>query len=210
MAEKGARPKSFKIEIPGNDTMRQSIREKMLKVRDFLVKETERPVNNAMILENILDFWNNRHLEEDRTGQIPTYHAVEKDSASQELYVISKDALQKALEIGEHHGSLCNAGLSIVETQYLGHAVKTKFRCRRRHGHHMYNWFSSSRLPNQELLVNARMAHGYFCSSGILPVMYQHFMDTCGIGHLSEAKRTEFQNEYFFPSSEGEMEMEYP
>jgi hypothetical protein len=132
------RANRFTIEFPGDDSTKKGIKERLNKVRDFFVKETERPVSNSMVL----DFWLQQHLDSDHTEKIPTYTKVDREHVDQK------------------------SGLSIVNTKYLGHAVKTKLRCKRRHGNHKFDWISSSRLPNEQLLVNERIVHVQkFCLS---------------------------------------------
>jgi hypothetical protein len=51
------RPPNFRIEIPGDDILKSRILEKIQQVKNCLTSKYNKPVNNGIIIEDLLDFW---------------------------------------------------------------------------------------------------------------------------------------------------------
>jgi len=63
------RPPNFRIEIPGDDILKRRILEKIQQVKSCLTSKYNKPVNNGIIIENLLDFWNKHHHENDNDNE---------------------------------------------------------------------------------------------------------------------------------------------
>ena len=68
------RSHSFKLEIPGDDSVRLAIRGKMDIVRNALMNTLSTPVSHADIMHTALDAW----IRQNHTGQQPTMTVSEE------------------------------------------------------------------------------------------------------------------------------------
>ncbi|CAG2211866.1 unnamed protein product [Mytilus edulis] len=61
MEKESKRPPCFKISVPGDDSKKKDVLDKLQHVRSIIVKEMNHPVNNAYILEKVLDEFISTH-----------------------------------------------------------------------------------------------------------------------------------------------------
>ena len=184
------RAPAFKLEIPGDNDFKGVFRAKIDQIRDRLAHTLQSPVNNAIILETVMDYWLAQqqhdvpHLDE---GVNMNIDLLKKDT-HQDMYVMSRDSVDTVLTI--KHARFCPGNLSVITTHHRGHVALCKVRCSANKGH-VYWWSSSSRLPNNKYLVNERIQHALICS-GIIPVKYSRFASEAGFGEISAKTRREF------------------
>ena len=75
----------------------------------------------------------------------------------------------------------CRGAVFTGNISYMtGHCAVVSYTCGNCHIN-LPNWQSSPYLPNERLLVNYRMAHGFY-SSGILPSQYERVMEAANFG----------------------------
>ncbi|CAC5400416.1 unnamed protein product [Mytilus coruscus] len=189
MEKETKRPSCFKISVPGDDSKKQLILSKLQKVRTILVQQLDHPVNNADILEKVLDYFlldhNGQSSKSDMTTlDLNTYIQVQKKDVDQKLFLTAETSLQKIIKVVENHSSICNGHLSIKKFTPKGHVAAVRFNCDSDE-HHSILWSSSPYLPNGEYLANLRTFHGYTCS-GMLPVHYNRFANAAKIGHTNK------------------------
>ncbi|CAG2248415.1 unnamed protein product [Mytilus edulis] len=103
MEKESKRPPCFKISVPGDDSKKKDVLDKLQHVRSIIVKEMNHPVNNAYILEKVLDEFISTHsLDNSETKMenmnLNTYIQVEKKDVDQQLFVTAETSLQKLLE----------------------------------------------------------------------------------------------------------------
>ena len=183
------RPSRFKIEIPGDDTKRAELLQKMQNVRQQLTTAFGQAVNNGDILNTVLDFWIKDHNQNMLDLSVPaSYSAVNKNDTTQDLFVTTSSSLKTLLDIAQCHARLCSNELKITKTVRRGHVVITTAKCTKSDNAHTYKWSSSPYLPNKEYLVNHRIFHGFVCS-GMLPIHYTRFSNAAGIGCIDKKKR---------------------
>jgi hypothetical protein len=193
------RPASFKIEVPGDNDVKEKLLHKLQQVRRIMNGNRSRPVNNGDILEHVLDAWlqnngstNKKKGTEDNYRQKTTTD-LSPDKCTPDMYIISQDALKNLLGVAQSHSQQCTDTLTFTKIHYIGHVAVCKLKCRQQK-HHQYWWSSSPKLPNQKYLVNERVGHAVFCS-GMLPVSYERFSKGAGIGCISTRRRNaQFQD----------------
>jgi hypothetical protein len=56
---KRKRPPNFRLEIPGDENLKNRILEKFQEVKRYLTTSLDKPVNNANIIKELLDVWKN-------------------------------------------------------------------------------------------------------------------------------------------------------
>jgi hypothetical protein len=184
---KRRKPPSFRWEIPGDDDVKAIMNSKLLKVRETLTRQFNKPVNNRDILEHVLDFWCEK--TEQGVGLNPNFTTYQKvdNSQSEELFITCKSSVGVLIDIADNHAQLCSATLKQESVTLLGHVAIVKLTCPL-HKQHTYRWSSSPHLSDDKFLVNHYMLHG-FATSGILPIQYQRFCQGANIGYMSDKFR---------------------
>ena len=158
MEKETKRPPCFKISVPGDDSKKQLVLSKLQKVRTILVQQLNHPVNNADILEKVLDYFlldhNGQSSKSDMTTlDLNTYIQVQKKDVDQKLFLTAETSLQKIIKVVENHSSICNGHFSIKKLTPKGHVAAVRFNCDT-DKHHSMLWSSSPYLPNGEYLAN--------------------------------------------------------
>jgi hypothetical protein len=155
-------------------------------------------VNNGIIIEDLLDFWNKYHHENENDNErhpFPsTYSQVKRKDVDQGLFIATESSIVTYGEIFEAHTSICKGKLKLAKRTMKGHVVSIRLSCTKDKSH-SYLWSSSPYLPNDEYLVNHRINHA-FVSSGLLPVHYTRFATAAGIGCISKERRSKFFGKY--------------
>ncbi|CAC5372619.1 unnamed protein product [Mytilus coruscus] len=173
------RPPNFRIEIPGDETVKSRILEKLQRVKSYLTSTLNKQVNNSLIIEELLDFWIKQQLGSDNTKELhpfpSTYSQTRRQDVDQELFVTAEKSLDTYGELFEAHTSICNGKLKVLKRTMKGHVASVRLMCTKEKSH-SYLWSSSSYLPNDEFLVNHRICHAFY-SSGLLPVHYTRFVN---------------------------------
>lgn len=96
------RAPSFKLEIPGNAEVKSDLMLKLGEVKKKMVAMASRPVNNADILEGLMDSW--LRLNSALPAERPVIHQpMRKAMANSQLYVTTKNSLQKFASTIENH-----------------------------------------------------------------------------------------------------------
>lgn len=199
MEKESKRPPCFKISVPGDDSKKKDVLDKLQHVRSIIVKEMNHPVNNAYILEKVLDEFISTHSV-DNSGtkmenmNLNTYIQVEKKDVDQQLFVTAETSLQKLVSVSENHSSFCTGHFKFKKRTQKGHVAAIRFTCDK-DKHHSVLWSSSPYLPNGEYMVNSRIFHGYECS-GMLPVHYNRFSQGANIGHINKSKQSYMFDKY--------------
>ena len=187
---------AFKLELPGDKEVKTEFLDKMQRVRSLLVNKLQRPVNNKIILETVIDHW----LEAQKTPSsksvptVNTYLKLQKEHTEQDLYIITKSSMAKYLEVIEKHGQACKSPLVLRRVQRSGHVAICKLSCSHKPAH-AYTWSTSPYLPNSRFLANERMQHA-MATSGMLPVHYQRFCAGAHIGCVSKIVSRDFFQTY--------------
>ncbi|CAC5420412.1 unnamed protein product [Mytilus coruscus] len=179
MEKESKRPPCFKNSLPGDDSKKKSVLDKLQHVRS-IVQEMNHPVNNAYILETVLDEFISTHSLDDSETKMEnmnlnTYIQVEKKDVDQKFII----------EIGH---------FKVKKLTQKGHVAAIRFTCDK-DKHHSVLWSSSPYLPNGEYMVNSRIFHEYECS-GMLPVHYNRFSQGANIGHINKSKQSYMFNKY--------------
>ncbi|KAJ8314865.1 hypothetical protein KUTeg_007015 [Tegillarca granosa] len=198
MAEKSgklrkvSRPPSFKLEIPADETNKQIIMDKMHKVRDRLVRLSNRPVNNREILETVLDKWIEANCQENQARHSigGSYLKVKKQDVNQKLFITAQKSLMKLVDIASAHSKICDANLKVSRNIHKGHVSSLKLQCLSAEPH-KYSWSSSPYLPNGKYFINEKINHAFDCS-GMLPSHYTRFCSFSGIGLINKSNREKF------------------
>ncbi|CAG2202776.1 unnamed protein product [Mytilus edulis] len=192
------RPPNFRIEIPGDETVKSRILEKLQKVKGYLTSTLNKPVNNSLIIEELLDFWIKQQLGSDNSKELhpfpSTYSQTRSQDVDQGLFVTAEKSLDTYGELFEAHTSICNGKLKVLKRTMKGHVASVRLMCTKEKSH-SYLWSSSSYLPNDEFLVNHRICHAFY-SSGLLPVHYTRFVNGAGIGCITKERRSKFFRKY--------------
>jgi len=195
MAEKRQRPSNFRLEIPGNESFKKEVQDKLQKVKSAISRVRGKPVNNADVITEMLDFWMNQNITSDGSSTFPSpFQQVKGNEVNQKLFVTAESSLKNYGSICAAHAKLCNGNLRLCNSTMRGHVLSTRLKCTR-DAHHSYLWSSSPYLPNDEYLVNHRINHGLMCS-GLLPIHYTRFVNGAGIGSINKEKRKLFTKTY--------------
>ena len=150
-----------------------------------MMQKLQKPVNNADILENILDNWIQCNgTEMDVTGPGAAVE-VSLEQTNQDMYIFARSSLIKLVQMTQEHSRYCKYSLYFTKEHYRGHVAVCKLACKNKH---QYWWASSPRLPNNKYLVNECIEHAVVCS-GMLPVHYKRFASGSGIGYLTDQQR---------------------
>ena len=137
------RPSRFKIEIPGDDTKRAELLQKMQNVRQQLTSAFGQAVNNGDILNTVLDFWIKDHNQNMLDLSVPaSYSEVYKNDTTQDLFVTTSSSLKTLLDIAQCHARLCSNELKITKTVRRGHVIITTAKCTKSDNAHTYTWSS--------------------------------------------------------------------
>ena len=195
---KRVRPPSFKLEIPGNAEIKARLLQKMGEVRKKMTELTKKSVNNAEILEGLLDSWIKvNNTASTAPAQRPNTVRQTRQTVNSQLYVTTTTSLQKFASIVESHSRGCRSRLSISQVFRRGHAGLLKLKCARRGGKstHSYWWATSETFPGGKYLVNERVLHGLMFS-GMRPSHYRRFAAGSNIGIIDETKRKDFYNRH--------------
>ena len=182
---KRVRPPAFKLEIPGDSVVKKSIMEKLQVVRAVLMNKLQKPVNNADILENVLDGWIQKNTDTQTVTGLSCVTELSVDQTGQEMYVISRSSLHKLVQMTQEHSQFCRYSFHFRKQYYRGHVAVCKLVCQNKH---MYWWASSPSLPNGKYLVNEWIEHAVVCS-GMLPAHYKRFAKGAGVGYITDKQR---------------------
>ena len=124
MAEESSvrqRAPAFKLEIPGDNNVKDAIRHKLVSAKKILSTKLNRMANNADALNAVLDAWlksetANENALQEHGSESQTSHPqpelvqiqiATRDQAKQPQYVTCKTSLEKLLEISHYHGKSC-------------------------------------------------------------------------------------------------------
>ncbi|CAG2254160.1 unnamed protein product [Mytilus edulis] len=151
MEKESKRPPCFKISVPGDDSKKKDVLDKLQHVRSIIVKETHSVDNSETKMENM---------------NLNTYIQVEKKDVDQQLFVTAETSLQKLVSVSENHSSFCTGHFKLKKRTQKGHVAAIRFTCDK-DKHHSVLWSSSPYLPNGEYMANSRIFHGYDCKQGI-------------------------------------------
>lgn len=199
MAEtKRKRPPSFKLEIPANEEKKNELLQNLQKVREVLVKQLGRPVNNTDIMDALVNAWGKSNVENElEYPKTPgTYINVKKSEVNQDFFLTSVSSVSRLMDVAAIHGKHCCRKLEVKKVTKRGHVVSLKLRCTRTdRAKHVYLWASSPYLPNGKYLINERINHAFVCS-GMLPSHYSRFCKAAGFGVLSVSNRNSFFHKY--------------
>ena len=201
LQSKRKRPPNFRWEIPGDEGAKSQLNTKLHQLRDILVQELNRPVNNFDILQHVFDVWLGSKeqrqcdgMEEGEPGSTFTpYHEITNDK-KEIIFITTKSAVGKVIEITENHSRHCSSNLSLIKVTKKGHVGVVKLQCSR-DKHHTYSWSSSPYLSDKKYFINYKMAHG-FVTSAILPIQYQRFCEAAGIGYSGVKARQRLLHMY--------------
>ena len=191
------RPPSFKLEIPGHAEVKRRILAKISTVKEHLSRQMCRFVNNALLMETLLDLYLN---QADPCEIVPTPSQndqhVARGMASQNLIVTCRSSLNQLTRIAHDHSRYCSSPLFIKNETQKTHASIAKLGCRRLGmTQHSFFWKSSPQLPNGNYLVNDKIFHGYMFS-GMRPSHYNRFADGAGLGVASKRSQRKFFDTY--------------
>ena len=191
------RPPSFKLEIPGDAEVKRGILAKMSTVKEHRSRQMCRFVNNALLMETLLDLYLN---QADPREIVPTPSQndqhVARGMASQNLIVTCRSSLNQLTRIAHGHSRYCSSPFFIKKETQKIHASIAKLGCRRLgRTQHSFFWKSSPQLPNGNYLVNDKMFYGYMFS-GMCPSHYNRFADGAGLGVASQRSQRKFLDMY--------------
>lgn len=185
------RAPSFKIELPGDDSVKNRIKTKMNHVKKQISEKSSKPGNLAEVIESALDAWIS--LNDDASGpKVSSEQYVAKTKTSQEMYLVCHDSIQKLTDLCQDHAKYCPAKLIVKKVTYSGHVGIANLSCRRLvGGKHKIVWATSPKLPDGKYLANLRIQHGLVCS-GIRPSVYERLVKAADMGFIKSDKRTKF------------------
>jgi hypothetical protein len=183
------RPPSFKISVPGDDAQKDIIFSLLHRAKDILVRQMNRPVNNADILEAIfktfLDKYSQeKHKENEDTLDFNTFLQVEEKDCNQKIFLTAESSLKKLVNVVENHSKFYEGGLPVKKVTEKGYVAAIRFNCSREK-HHSLLWSLSPYLPD-----NRRVVQGFECS-GMLPVHYVRFSKGAKIGCINQRNRSQ-------------------
>lgn len=178
------RASSFKLELPGDDAVSTSIREKIKIVKDIFRGRKER-VNYSDIISRALDAL--IHSEGSESTTRATLPPQNPDDSDPKYFITTGTSIRNLLDIVYRHDEQCKERMNCCDRAYMvGTAACYSFQCARGH---IISWTSSPFLPNGTFLVNARWMHATI-STGLLPNQIERLQDGMGFyGHqLPEEK----------------------
>lgn len=158
------RASSFKLELPGDDTVNTSIHEKIKIVKDIYRERKER-VNNSDVINRALDaLIRSEGCESTRATSAP--HSSDDDN-DPTYFIATGSSVVKLLDSVYRHGEQCRERLACRHDRALMVGTVALYSLQCTYGHNI-SWTSSPYLPNGTFLVNARWMHATI-STGILP-----------------------------------------
>lgn len=190
---KRQRAPSFKLEIPGDATVKQRIMDKITRVRTKLSTSAVGSVNHADILETLLDSW----LDEAPVEQPGSYHTATQPltntaAPSGGLYMTTKSSLQRLVNLTHAHSRTCKSAIHVTDIKRRGHVALLKMQCRRhKRFSHKFWWASSPMLPNHRYYVNEKVMHATMFS-GMRPSHYTRFATGANMGVIKKDVRKKF------------------
>ena len=190
---KRVRAPSFKLEVPGDSTVKEGIMKKITSVRDALMKSLSQPqVTHAQILDTVLSYWLESQATTPRGPSVSTHQEISEHQSTEDIFLTTQSSLDKLIALAEDHGRYCASRLSIFRYHTKGHVILAKLKCRHMVKHsHSFWWSSSPKLLNGDYLVNERVNHG-LVFSGMRPSHYTRFTKGAGIGYINKMKRRKF------------------
>ena len=205
MAEESSvrqRAPAFKLEIPGDNNVKDAIRHKLVSAKKILSTKLNRMANDADALNAVLDAWlksetANENASQEHGSESQTSHSqpelvqiqiATRDQAKQPQYVTCKTSLEKLLEISHYHGKSCKSALKISRCTRSGHICRLQLKCDNETVKHSYSWTSSPQLVNGKYAANERIMHG-LVFSGMRPSHYARFTRGAGIGCIHQRRR---------------------
>ena len=110
-SEKRKRPPNFRLEIPGDENLKNRIQEKFQEIKRYLTTSLNKPVNNANIIKELLDVWKKLRHENVSSDEIhvfpSTYAQVAKKDVNQDLFITAEKSIITYGEICEAHSNVC-------------------------------------------------------------------------------------------------------
>ncbi len=193
---KRPRPAHFKLEIPGDDEVKQPILSSLQTVREKMLCDLQKPVNNCDIMKDLIETWMKYNKPKSTTAEtsFQSHLQVTRNQVDDEMFIVSKSALSNFSDMISSHQLHCSGKMEIKKTTYRGHVAIMNMKCSK-NTNHAYLWSSSPYLPINKYLVNYRIVHA-FASSGLLPVMYRRFCEAAGIGVVSKQERQRILTSY--------------
>ena len=220
MSKGKPRTKSFKLEITGDESVKERIRSKLILVKDALTKRLKKPSNYAESLDTVLEAWLrteginshgdmdcsheqgpsagpfNQTTQPDGPSTVVQSHFVAKKNTDQSIFLTCKDSLIKLVSVVQGHRKCCTQPLLLKKMTFSGHVAVIHLKCSRASGgSHSYSWASSPQLPTGAYLANERILHG-LAFSGMRPSHYNRFVKGAAIGSIHKQKRRDFMKSY--------------
>ena len=184
---------SFRLEIPGDQQVRDGIKDKMKLVCDRLQQSHTLQVTNGDIVNTVLDYWLDNHDQPPNTNVplVSQHQEATIGQTDEDLCVTAKSSITKLLALAEDHGRYCSCRLQVNKVHYIGHVMLYKLHCRRLSAKHVLWWATSPKLPGGKYLVNERVQHGLLFS-GMRPSHYERFVQGAGMGKVDFRDRKAF------------------
>ena len=186
----------WKLQLPGDKTAHDKLSASFETVKKTISGSLNRPVNNADVLETLLDMFT-----AESTG--PTVSAAQSEitkhkASTTSLIVTCQSSLDKLLELSHDHGRYCRSPLHIGKINKSGHVSMIKLDCKNEKKH-SFHWNTSPKMPKTGMFfINEQIAHGLLLS-GMRPIHYTRFVTGCKLGVMGEQYRREFLNAYRGP-----------
>ena len=96
-SEKRKRPPNFRLEILGDENFKNRLQEKFQEIKRYFTTSLNKPVNNANIIEELLDVWKNHRHENISCDEIhafpSTYAQVAKKDVNQDLFITAEKSI---------------------------------------------------------------------------------------------------------------------
>lgn len=156
------RSPSFKISVPGDDVQKDVIFSLLHKARDILVRQLNRPINKAEIIETVFKTFLDKYSKKKNNKEnmdildLNTFLQVEEEDCNQKFFMTEESSLKTLVNVVENHSKFCDDRLSFNKVTEKGHVAAIRFNCSREK-HHNILWSSSPCLPDNEYLVNRRV-----------------------------------------------------
>lgn len=176
-----------------NDEDKTELLDKIKEVKTIMGDGRPTTVTTFEMLDRVLNFYivNNTHATPDKdpraTSPMTTmdYQLASEEMTKQEdIFLCTFSALRNLSQQIQQHSQVCAGSLQFSQNKCsrLHHAVRVTSSC---DNGHKINWTSSPYVMGGKLLVNLRMAHGYF-TSGMLPIQYNKLCQEAHLGCLGE------------------------
>ena len=96
-------------------------------------------MNNGIIIEDLLDFWNKYHHENENDNErhpFPsTYSQVKRKDVDQGLFIATESSIVTYGEIFEAHTSICKGKLQLAKRTMEGHVISIRLSCTKEKSH---------------------------------------------------------------------------